>query len=139
MKSKRGNGIAIPQLEKGLIRHPTLPLALISRIENIAGMLAEVNSQPAVEWVEDFQRDQNPEKEVVVWEAMAAAYSVFTKDRNLTVEAKKETFGLLLMRSMNDERSVLSEAPLKRLSRADAVALLAAFGRIAGAQGWWIN
>ena len=139
MKSKRGKGIAISQLEKGPIRHPTLPLALISRIENIADMLAEVNSQPAVEWVEDFQRDQNPEKEIVIWETMAAAYSVFTKDRNLTAEAKKEAFALLLMRSMNDERSVLNEAPLKRLRRADAVALLAAFESIASAQGWWIN
>ena len=129
----------MPQLEKGPIRHPTLPLALISRIENIAGMLAEVNSQPVGEWVEDFRRDQNPEKEVVVWEAMAAAYSVFTKDRSLSVKAKKEAFALLLMRSMNDERSVLNEAPLKRLSRADAVALLTAFESIAGAQGWWIN
>ena len=138
----RGKGekkIEISQLAVGPVRHSSLTPDLLARIEGIARVFSEVDERPGESWVEDFQRDQNPEKEVVIWEAMAAAYSVFTRNRSLSPEAKKEAFGLLLMRSMNDERRVLKQAPLKHLSQATVAALLAVFKNVAGAEGWWIE
>lgn len=120
----------------GPIQHDSLHPALLARIEKIARILEEVDGQPAAEWMKDFQRDQNPEKEVIIWETVAATYQVFTRKRSLTLEAKKEAFHLLLMRSMHDEKTVMNEAKLKNLDRADAVVLLAAFQGVASAKGW---
>ena len=131
MKKKGGKRIATSQIELGPIRHGTLPPELLSRIEDIARIFAEVNGQPATEWVKDFRRDLNPEKEIIIWEAMAATYSVFTKRRKQTLAAKKEVYGLLLMNSMQDAASMLDEIPLKHLNKADAVLLLGAFDSLA--------
>lgn len=88
---------------------------------------------------EDFQRDQNPEKEVIIWEAIAAAYLIFTKDRSLNASAKREAFHLLLLRTMVQERAALGKAALRHLSRAEAKGLLVLFKDMASAKGSWID
>jgi hypothetical protein len=55
---------------------------------------------------------------------MASAYQRFTEKRSLSLDAKKEAFGLLLVRSAEDEQHTLSRTTLKYLSRADAKELL---------------
>ena len=131
MEKKKVKRVAVSQIELGPIRQGTLTPGLLSRIEAIAGIFAEVNGQPTADWVKDFRRDLNPEKEIVLWEAMAAAYSVFTKHRELPLEAKKEVYGLLLMNSMQDVASMLDEIPLKHLKKSDAVRVLEAFNSLA--------
>jgi hypothetical protein len=74
--------------------------------------------------LDGFQRDVHPEPEVAIWEAMASAYQMFTGKRSLTLDAKREAFGLLLMRSAGDEPHTLASAKLQHLSRADAEELL---------------
>lgn len=69
-------------------------------------------------------RDVNPEAEVVIWENIAAAYQGFIEKRSLSLDAKKEAFGLLLVRSAGDEQHTLSGATLRLLNRADAEELL---------------
>lgn len=90
MARKRGRKIDGSCLEAGPVRHHTLPGSLVARIGNVARIFQEVSGRPAAEWAKDFQRDRDPEKEVAVWEAMAAAYSIFTKERGLTLEARRE-------------------------------------------------
>lgn len=136
MGKKDGKRNAAAQLEQGPIRHGSLHPELIARIGSIARAFEEVNGQPTAEWVQDFQRDHIPEQEVAIWEELAAAFTVFIKDRSLTIEAKKEAFHLLLMRSMNDEQTVLNKAPLKHLGPADAVALLTAFDSVGRPEEW---
>lgn len=125
----------IPQLEGGPIRHATLPKALIERVEGIAAVFAEVDGRPTSEWVEDFKRDLHPEKEIALWEVMAGAYSLFTHGRTLSMEAKKETFGVVLQRSMANSQAVMRNLQLLHLSRKDAKQILRYFSQVADAKG----
>ncbi len=124
------------KLQEGPIRHTSLALSLVTRIENIASVFEEVDERPKSEWTEDFQRDANPEKEVAIWEAMAAAYTVFQKGRTLTLEAKKEAFHVLLLRSFNDAATVRREVANRHLANSDVGALLETFAVVAGTAGW---
>lgn len=112
------------EFQPGPIRHARLPEPLVARIRNFEPVFAEVYSRTHQEWLDGFQRDINPESEVAVWEAMAVAYQNFTRERALSLEAKSEAFGLLLVRSAADEQQTLSDAKLKYLTRADAEKLL---------------
>ena len=93
--------IPLSNLLEGPIRHTTLPPALLTRIHIINQVFAEV-FQPSLEkTVNNFRRDLFPEKEVEVWERMAAAYLNLTKDHELTLEQKKEVFEALLLASFD--------------------------------------
>jgi hypothetical protein len=65
-----------------------------------------------------------PSKRSRIGEAIAIAYQSFTEKRTLTLDAKTEAFGLLLVRSSGDEQHTLSGATLRHLNRADAEELL---------------
>lgn len=135
MTRARDCKIPLSNLEVGPIRHVTLPKALVERIEAVAAVFAEVEPKPVEEWVQDFQRDRNPEKEVALWEIMAGTYSLFTHGRTLTPEAKKEVFSLILQRSMTDAAIVLRTVPLVHLSRKNAKVILKYFSQMADAKG----
>jgi hypothetical protein len=109
---------------------------LVARIEHIAGVFAEVDPRPANEWIEDFRRDQHPENEIAIWEILAGVYSVFTKDRSLSLKMKKDALHLLLLRTMNDKDSALEQALSSSLGRSDAAALLTSYENIASAKSW---
>jgi hypothetical protein len=113
-----------PEMKLGPIRHQNLSDAIIARIRRFEPILAEVYPQTHEAWVDGFQRDVHPEQEVAIWEALAAAYQGFTEKRSLSLDAKKEAFGLLLVRSSRDEQQTLSGETLRHLSRADAEELM---------------
>jgi hypothetical protein len=129
--------IKVSKLQESPIRHTSLALSLLTRIDNIASVFEEVDDRPKSEWTKDFQRDANPEKEVAIWEVMAAVYTVFQKGRTLALEAKKETFHVLLMRSLNDAETVRREIAIRHLSNSDIGVLLETFAVVAGTDGWW--
>jgi hypothetical protein len=135
MVKKRGRRVDDSCLEAGPVRHHTLPASLVARIGNVARIFHEVDGRSAAEWARDFQRDRDPEKEVAVWEAMAAAYSMFAKERGLTLEARREALQLLLLRSMQ-AGPLPKDFLLKHLKPSDAVVLLAGFKTVASAEGW---
>jgi hypothetical protein len=62
----------------------------------------------------------NPERELSLWESMATAYETFTTSRTLTLAAKKEVFGVVLLRSGAPEEEVLKHLKLKVLTEKDA-------------------
>jgi hypothetical protein len=111
-------------IEFGPIRHEKLPDEVEARIRKFENTFAEVYPRTREEWLEGFQRDVDPEPEVAIWEKMASAFQSFTDKHTLTLEAKKEAFGLLLMRSAADEQQTLSGENLRHLSRHDAEELL---------------
>jgi hypothetical protein len=111
-------------LQPGPIRNTTLPNALVERIRRLKSVFAEVYPRSHAEWLDGFQRDAVPEREVAIWEAMGAAYTSFTRERSLSLDAKREVLGLLLVRSAADEQSTLANAKLRHLTRDDAQQLL---------------
>jgi hypothetical protein len=111
-------------IQTGPFRHQHLSPELEGRIRKIEPIFAEVYPRTHEEWLDGFRRDVDPEAEVAIWESMASAYQSFTETRLLSLEAKKEAFGLLLIRSAGDEQRILSGAKLQHLHRGDAEELL---------------
>ena len=116
--------VGVEDIQQGPIRHSQLPDAQVERIRKMEPIFAEVYPRSHEEWLDGFQRDLDPEPEIVIWEAMAAAYQGYTGKRSLSKDAKLEVFGLLLVRSAGDEPSTLAGAKLKHLSRAEAEEVL---------------
>jgi hypothetical protein len=111
-------------LQPGPIRHEGLSDTLVARVRKFEPVFAEVYPQTHEQWLEGFQRDADPEPEVTIWESMAVAYQNFTQKRQLSLDAKREAFGLLLVRSATSDQQALAGAKLEHLSRADAEELL---------------
>jgi hypothetical protein len=123
----RTESIRPSNIHLGPIRHQKLPQALEARIRKFEPVFAEVYPRTHDEWLDGFQRDADPEPEVAIWESMASAYQNFTARRLLSPEARKEAFGLLLVRSAADEQQTLAGAKLQHLSRVEAEELLRSY------------
>jgi hypothetical protein len=122
--TSRPQAVRASDVQPGPIRHLQLPADLEARIRGFEPIFAEVYPKSHEEWLDGFMRDLNPEAEIAIWEAIAAAYQVFTEKHTLTVDSRKEAFGLLLMRSAADEQATLSGAKLRHLSPAEAEELV---------------
>lgn len=107
-------------LELGPIRHAELPPALIERVKALEPVFADVYPITHEQWLEGFQRDVHPEREIAIWEQIAIAFSQFTAGRNLSREVRREAFGLLLFRSGATADATLKQAKLKYLTREEA-------------------
>ena len=115
------------QLKPGPIRHEALTEKQLERIRHFQAVFSEVDPTPVEKWIEDFRRDANPDREIAIWEGMAKPYEVFTASRNLSLEAKKEVYGVVLMRSGAPEDEVLQHLKLKTLTDQDAKKIMALF------------
>jgi len=111
-------------IQPGPIRHDQISDELDARIRRFAAVFAEVYPITHKEWLDGFQRDVVPENEVAIWEQMASAYSKFLAATDVDEAARKEAFGLLLVRSSTaDVQAQFSE--LKALTPDQAKTLLA--------------
>jgi len=99
----------------------------MERIYKLRGALAEVEHSPIEKWVDNFKRDANPDKELAVWERIADGYTRYCSKRLLSIEAKKDVFQLLLLRSMASEQEVLKHVKLKTLTVDEAKETLKEF------------
>lgn len=114
-------------LKLGPIRHAQLPPALIERIRALEPVFADVYPITHEKWIEGFQRDVHPEREVAIWEQIAIAFSQFTSGRTLSLEVRKEVLGLLLFRSGATAEDTLKHAKLKYLSPEEARELVSLY------------
>jgi hypothetical protein len=108
-------------LRPGPIRHPELPAEMIERITAFKKILADVDTTTLEMTIENFERDQHPEREVEVWERIAGMYQLFlTHNPTDDLATKTEVFRVLLGASMGTEdfsENVLhlTEAQVKHL------------------------
>lgn len=95
----------------------TLTEDQISRIRKIHGVLSEADTSSLDKWISDFEKDQDPEKEIGVWEKITAAYQCYCSQHSLNLEAKQDVLGILLLRSeTDDETEVVKHEELKVLT-----------------------
>lgn len=114
------------ELQIGPIRHSEFPPVLIERVRKFEKTFAEVYPLTHEEWMDGFKHDQNPEDEIKIWEHMGLAYTQFLNSGNFDAGARKEAFGLLLLRSStSDIESQLSE--LKHLTEDQARSVVALY------------
>lgn len=115
------------KLEPGPIRHASLTDEQMSRAQRLQKVFSEVDPSPADKWVDDFKRDANPESELRIWESMATVYETFTASNTLALDAKKEAYQVVLLRSGAPEGEVLMHLKLKILTERDARNIMALF------------
>jgi hypothetical protein len=91
------------------VRHDKLPQQLIRRIRLIRVALLPVYPKSMQFWVEGFQRDSHPSKEVSIWEHLASVWLEFWMINSLTAEQRRSVFNFLLSMSSNKEVSQMRE------------------------------
>lgn len=109
----------------GIKQYPTRQSKLtdeqLARLRKLHTNLAEVDNSSLDKWVEDFEKDRDPEKEIRVWESIAAAYKRYSSAHALTPQARKEVFGVLLLRSGTaNQAEILKHANLTLLTEKQA-------------------
>jgi hypothetical protein len=109
------------ELQKGPIQSESLSEEQLQRIDKLRQILAEVDTQTREQWIDNFKRDLNPDKEIAIWEQIAKTYQIYCSRNNLSQEAKSDVLGVILLRSMiMNEDEVLKSAKLKKLTEAQA-------------------
>jgi hypothetical protein len=96
----------------------------MARIRTLQATFVEVDGQAVDQWVDNFKRDADPDRELRVWERMAKAYRAYCDGKKLSLEAKKDVYRIVLLRSMASEQDVLERVKLKGLSRDDAIEVM---------------
>lgn len=94
--------VSLSELISLPIMHTTLPNSLLVRIHVINQIFHEVFPSPLEKTINNFRRDMHPEREIVVWEKLAAAYLYLTTERNLVLRQKQEIFDALLKSSLHE-------------------------------------
>jgi hypothetical protein len=113
---------------QGALQHKTLPPQLVLRIRCLYEALDEYLHWPGgfADWLDGFQRDMRPEREVAIWEYMAKVLAEFVKDRVLSPEARKEAYLLLMVAtSATDEGIEQQLRKIRHLSSEDLRQLIA--------------
>ena len=115
------------EIRQGPIRRDSLTEEQMERIKALQKTFAEVDGQTVDEWVDSFKRDLNPNSELAIWERMAKAYQSYCEAHDLSLDAKKDAYKVLLLRSMASPEEVLERVELTTLSKSDAKNVMSGF------------
>lgn len=107
---------SVVQLEKGPVRHDSLPSAVVERIESIADIFDDVLPGSPGEWVDDFRRDEHPETELLVWERIAERY-LRSVDPTDPLERKRDVLKVLLSCANNSPHVAALTSEAETLDR----------------------
>ena len=95
--------VKVSDLKSGPILQEILPKGFIERVIKFKEILKEVETMSIEETVSNFQRDEEPEKELLVWENIAYLYEKEAKSRpRWSPKQRKEAFRLLLSASLGN-------------------------------------
>jgi len=84
------------RVKSGPIRHEILPKEMIKRITAIRSIFTDVDLEPVEDWIDDLKRSEDPDKEIVAWEARSRTYQTFTTGKDLPINKKAELYGIIL-------------------------------------------
>jgi hypothetical protein len=99
----------------------------MNRARRLQKIFSEIDPSSVEKWVDDFKRDTDPERELKVWEQIAAAYEAYSAAKNLPLAAKRDVYGVLLMRSQVPAEEVLKHMRLNVLTENDAREIMALY------------
>lgn len=116
------------KLQPGPIQRDSLSTEQMNRIASLQKVFVEVDGQTIEQWADSFKRDLNPDDELAIWERMASSYSKYCdKHPQLTLDAKKEVYKVVILRSMASADDVLKRIELTILTEQDARELMSGF------------
>jgi hypothetical protein len=96
----------------------------LERVKALQQTFAEVDTSPLPRWIDDFKRDQDPDRELRTYERMADAYRAYCRGRSLSPRAKADVYLVVLLRSGAPDEEVLPRLKLQELTIADAKDIL---------------
>ena len=127
MPQPRREWVDLKELRPGPIRHASLSDELLTKIRRIHSVFVEVDGTTLEERETQLRRDVHPEIEVATWEQMADAFERFCGSRELSHDAMRDVYSLVLMRSMTSVADALKRVERTVLSEEDARRVLAGF------------
>jgi len=119
-KTDRTRWVDPTTLRPGPVRHASLTDGQMGRLRELQRTFAEVDPSSLDKWVEDFERDHDPEREIRIYEGMAEAFRSYCNGRNLSSRAKADVYQVVLLRSGAPDAEVLPRLKLSELSLSDA-------------------
>ena len=125
--STSGKYASLPELKQGDIRRDKLTDTQFAKVKKLQMTFAGADPLPLEAWVDNFKRDLNPDAEIEIYERIAEAYLAFSEGRMLSVDAKKELYSILLLRSMDSQDRVISNLNLKVFTIDEAKKILSHF------------
>ena len=119
-------GLVASKTVKNLKPNPTrrtdLPPGLVSRVETLRSVLAEVCPMTSQQWLESLRLDLNPEKEVLWWERVARCFTAFVTKRTLSSDQRQAVFKIIFGLCSGMREQDLA-ADLAKLSESDLIEL----------------
>ncbi|MBL7911288.1 MAG: hypothetical protein JNJ41_09570 [Bacteroidia bacterium] len=115
------------EISPGPILADTLSSVQLKKIDYLYATFKEVDPTTKEKWIEDFKRDQDPDREIEIWEMMANAYNSYCKGKEISLDVKKEVFKLVLMRSGSTEEETLGHLTLDFLKPEEAKEIMKAY------------
>lgn len=103
---------------------PPLTTGFIVRIRALKAILDEVYPKSLDDWVQGFELDGNPERELLSWECMALTYRNFTDGRALSREAKEEALQITLQCSLGRTEEYILRSERKVLHNLEVLGLV---------------
>ncbi len=82
------------------IRHKELPQNILVRLRLVYQTFGSLLDESLEEFIENFQRDVHPDRELAEWEIMATVYHDVTNGKNFDNTKRKEILSVLLAISM---------------------------------------
>lgn len=103
---------------------PTLTTDFIERIRALKVILDEVYPKSFDDWVQGFERDGNPEQELLTWECMALTYHAFAEGRILSMAGKEEALRVTLQCSLGRAEECIIKNERKVLHKVEILSLI---------------
>ncbi len=102
--------VPIEEIEFGPIRHQSLPSSLLVRLKLLMLIFQGLPGWGPEHLVNNFRRDLEPEREVQVWERIAAAYLTLTQNGRIEESYRESAYAALLQFSLISAEEVTKAA-----------------------------
>ena len=107
--------------------HEQLPKAMLDRIKVITDTFEVVDGISYEKAVDLYQRDTNPESNLVIWEEMARVYREFCASRCTAPEEQIEVYRALLLRTFFTEAEALERLYPEVLTAEEAKEIISSY------------
>ncbi|MBI3373737.1 MAG: hypothetical protein HY017_18595 [Betaproteobacteria bacterium] len=103
---------------------PQRTSSFIARVGALKAILDEVYPKSFDDWVQGFELDGNPERELLVWECMALTFRTFAEGRVRSTEAKAAALQVILQCSLGRTEEYILKNKQKVLHKVEILGLV---------------
>lgn len=105
----------------------SLSAEFLARVQALKETFDEVYPKSYEDWVEGFEQDGAPARELFIWECMALTYQNFVTSQPWPMEAKEEALSVILRYSAGTSEEQLLKTKQKILHSVEILGLIDSF------------